>query len=90
MSEPFKEKQGIRQGGSSSSDIYKSGKNKLLGQLHHAATNPLVTLHTGALMVADDLALTSSTQHELQAGLNIAQHDASRERYKFNTDKTKS
>ena len=90
VSKPFNETQGIRQGGSSSSDIYKAGKNKLLGQLTLASTNHIGHIHTGAVMVADDLALTSYQPYEMQTGLNIAQLDASKERYKFNCDKTKT
>ena len=49
----------------------------------------IVVTYTGALMVADDLALTSHTLYDMQAALTIAECDASRERYKFNTDKIK-
>ena len=43
----------------------------------------------GALMVADDLLLNSSNTSELQIAIALAEKDASRERYKFNADKTK-
>ena len=46
-------------------------------------------LHLGAVMVADDLALMSSNRCDMQSSLSIAEHDASREQYKYNTDKTK-
>ena len=46
-------------------------------------------LHLGAVMVADDLTLMSSNRCDMQSSLSIAEHDASRERYKYNTDKTK-
>ena len=39
-------------------------------------------------MVADDLALISSSTHLMQVSLDHAQLDASRERYSFNTTKT--
>ena len=54
LSEPFDEKQG----GTSSADKYKSGKNKLLHHLDSVYSNDIGHLHTGALMVADDLTLT--------------------------------
>ena len=41
-------------------------------------------------MVADNLALASTSSHSMQTAINIAQADAARERYKFNQDKTKS
>ncbi len=40
-------------------------------------------------MVADDLALTSTCPFAMQANLAIAEHDASRECYRYNTEKTK-
>ena len=89
LSTSFQEKQGIRQGGSSSADIYKAGKNKLLRTLDNVPSNKIGHINTGSLMVADDLALTAHNQYDMQTGLLIAQHDASSERYKFNVDKTK-
>jgi hypothetical protein len=47
-------------------------------------------VHAGAVMVADDLALAAESPHELQIALTTAEADASRERYKFNRDKTKT
>ena len=89
LSEPFREKQGIRQGGSSSADNYKGGKNSLLYNLQEASCNTIGNLNTGALMVADDLTITSTVLYNMQAGLNIASRDSSRARYSFNMDKTK-
>ena len=40
-------------------------------------------------MVADDLALTSKCLYSIQTSIAIAEHDASHEQYRFNTDKTK-
>ena len=40
-------------------------------------------------MVADDLLLNSSNAPQLQIAISLAEKDASRERYKFNADKTK-
>ena len=41
-------------------------------------------------MVADDLTVASCTYSGMQQALNIAEQDASRERYHFNTNKTKT
>ena len=89
ISEPFAELQGIRQGGSSSADNYKAGKNNLLQLLHESSETRMGHLHLGAVMVADDLALLSSNRCDMQSSLSTAEHDAARERYKYNTDKTK-
>ena len=88
-SKPYAELQGIRQGGSSSADNYKGGKNNLLEQLHKSSGTRMGHLHLGAVMVADDLALMSSNRCDMQSSLSIPKRDASKERYKYNTDKTK-
>ena len=89
LSDPFDEGQGIRQGGSSSADKYKSGKNKLLYHLDSDPSNRIGHIATGAAMVADDLAVSSSCVSKLQVSLHVAERDAGQERYKYNTDKTK-
>jgi len=89
MSQSFQEKQGIRQGGASSADCYKAGKNQLLKTLDQKPSLRIGHLHVGAIMVADDLALLSIKPSEMQIALNVAELDASRERYEYNTDKTK-
>ena len=88
-SHPFKEQQGIRQGGSSSADIYKCGKNRLLNDLLSAPCNHIGHIPVGAIMVADDLMLNSKCTYKLQTNLRMSERDAARERYKFNVDKTK-
>ena len=89
ISDAFDEKQGIRQGGTSSADCYKAGKNKLLCQLDDNTTHKIGHIHAGAIMVADDLALISNSAHSMQTALKLAETDASRERYNFNINKTK-
>ena len=89
INEPFQERQGIRQGGSSSADIYKCGKNKLLFQLENCPGNHIGHMPVGAIMVADDLLLNSKSPAELQFNIDIAESDARKERYRFNADKTK-
>ena len=90
VSESFNEQQGIRQGGVTSADLYKSGKNNLLSILDSNPSNKIGHINTGALMVADDLAITADNNLDLQYGIAIAEHDSSRQRYSFNVDKTKS
>ena len=90
-SEPFVEGQGIRQGGPSSTDLYKAGKNKVLNRLERNTSNMEIgSVNLGAVMVADDLALMSRDRVGMQIALNIAESDASQEGYKFNTEKSKS
>ena len=88
-SNPFPELQNIHQGGSSSADIYKLGKNKLPNQLNCMTDNRIGHFKVGALMVTDDLLLNSSNTSELQIAIALAEKDASQEWYKFNADKTK-
>lgn len=90
LSRVFSEQQGIRQGGDSSADCYKGGKNKVLHNLDEAPSMKIGHIHAGAVMVADDLTIAARSPHEMQAALNIASQDANRERYKFNTEKTKT
>ena len=89
LSTEFCELQGIRQGGTSSADCYKAGKNKVLHQLEANPCMKIGTIPSGAIMVADDLALMSNSTHSMQQALIIAQQDASRERYTYNVEKTK-
>ena len=88
VSRSFVEYQGIRQGAKSSGSGYKQGRNRILHALDTHASNHLGPMPTGALMVADDLTITSKTLTEMQTGITLAERDASRERYKFNTQKT--
>ena len=90
VSDPFEERQGIRQGGITSADCYKGGKNRLLKTLNANPSMKTGSLASGAVMVADDLAISARNQHSMQEAINIAQIDASRDRYKFNTEKTKT
>jgi hypothetical protein len=89
LSRTFHERQGIRQGGISSPALYKAERNKGLIQLDKNPTMMIGNLNVGAIMVADDLALTASTATEMQEALCIAATDACRERYNFNLTKTK-
>ena len=90
MSHSFGEQQGIRQGGSSSSDCYKAGKNKLLRQLDATSSQKIGNLNAGAIMVADELAIVASSMVPMQISLTMAETDAKCERYTYNASKTKT
>ena len=76
-SSTFPENQGIYQDGNSSADNYKHGANKVLWQLNKAPSNKIRHIDTGAVMVANDLAVYAWTPLNMQCSLNNAQHDAS-------------
>jgi retron-type reverse transcriptase len=89
-SEPLKEGQGIRQGGLSSTELFKNRANPLLRRLeHHPDALRIGSIRIGAIMVADDLALLASSPMGMQTLIKEAELDASRERYSFSETKTK-
>ena len=90
LSKSFRERQGIRQGGVSSPELYKCERNKGLKQLNKNPSMYIGSQNVGAVMVADDLAIISTNPKDMQLALNIAEHDAARERYVYNTEKTKA
>ena len=65
VSSAFPENQGICQDGNSSADNYKSGKNKVLRQLDKSPSNKIRHIHTEAVMVADNLAVSAQTQLDM-------------------------
>ena len=89
QSTTFQEGQGIRQGGTTSADLYKAGKNKLLEILDDTTDCRVGHINVGALMVADDLVIAANSPSDLQHGVSIAALDSQRQRYSFNVDKTK-
>ena len=78
LSDPFTKEQDIRQGGNSSADNYKSGKNKILNHLDEWPSNRTGNISTGAVMVADNLAVTAKNPLDLQCALNTAAFNATR------------
>ena len=90
LSREFSEGQGIRQGAKTSTGAFNSKADPLL---HSLSTHPdgytIGTTNVGAIMVADDLALASTTRHGLQSLMHIAEHDAATKRYLFSESKTK-
>jgi hypothetical protein len=89
-SKPLEEGQGIRQGGLSSTDLFKNRATPLLRRLEqHPAALRIGSIRVGAVMVADDLALMATTPMGMQSLIKEAELDASRERYSFSETKTK-
>jgi hypothetical protein len=90
LSENLEELQGIRQGGISSTELFKGKTNYLLQK---AGTHRLayrIGIHpVGAPTTADDTALISSSHYGAQTLIGIAQVDAEAHRYSFNEKKTK-
>ena len=82
LSSPITEGQGIRQGDNSSTDIFKSRSTPTLYRLgDHPDSLKIGHIKPGALQVADDLVLSSSTSDGAHALVTEAQVDASRERF---------
>ncbi len=91
LSNVLVEGQGIRQGGLTSTELFKARANPLLHKLgSHPCTFKIGSIPTGSIMVADDLALISESNIGMQMLLNEAESDAAKERYLFSTTKTKA
>ena len=89
ISEPFTEGQGVRQGGISSTELFKSRGNRLLTNIEDSNLG----FHIGPTSVAapacaDDIILLSRSSTDLQTMLDIAAHDAAQKRYHFSASKT--
>jgi hypothetical protein len=90
LSLPFEEKQGVRQGGIPSTELFKARMDNLLKNLtKYQLGFQIGSINTAAPTCADDVALVASSPSSLQALINIAEHDASCERYEFSVAKTK-
>lgn len=90
-SDQFEEGQGIRQGGLSSTGMFKARANPSLHRLEvHPDSLRIGTIPLGALMVADDLVVSSTSVQGIQSLINEAELDASRERFSFSKTKTKA
>jgi hypothetical protein len=90
LSKPFLEQQGIRQGGLTSTDLYKVKANHLLDSINsHPLSYRIGTINVGAPTTADDTALISSSALGAKVLTGIAERDAQIHRYSFSTQKTK-
>ena len=91
LSRVIKERQGIRQGGLSSTEIFKGRANNLLHQLAKLPDCMRVgSISVSSPTTADDTCLLSHTGIGAQTAILVAQDDANRERYEFSTTKTKT
>jgi hypothetical protein len=91
LSREIQERIGIKQGAESSSGVFNSKSNPTLSQI---ANQPdcfhIGSIAVGVPTVADDMCLLSTSRIGAQTLLYTAQNDANRERYDFNTTKTKT
>ena len=87
----FNETQGVRQGGIPSTELFKVRGDSLLHRIEKSLLGFSVgTVDLSVPTCADDMILLSSSPIDLQAMINIAAADASWERYKFSSTKTKA
>ena len=89
FSDTFDIKQGVRQGGTLSADLYKIYVNQLLDELCDAQVGGTIgNINCCAPACADDITLTASNPDDLQVLINIAVDYSHREGY--NLQPTKS
>jgi hypothetical protein len=89
LSTSFTEGQGIRQGGLTSADLFKSRSNAALKRLSDLPTTFRIGVTPiGAPTTADDIALLSSTHVGTQSQINLVEADARDQRYCFSSTKT--
>ncbi|VDI39775.1 Hypothetical predicted protein [Mytilus galloprovincialis] len=89
LSEPFKIKQGVRQGGILSTHLYKIFVQDLLVELEQNSLGyHLGDIYVGAPTCADDIAFISNNEYELQIMLNVIDRYAKEHHYKIHPTKT--
>ena len=89
LSDSFKVKQGVRQGGVTSAPIYKVYTNRLLDQLtEHHTGHRIGTVKVPAPTCADDMAILSNAQTDTQMALNIVENYSKSHKYKINASKS--
>lgn len=90
LSPAITESQGIRQGARTSADAFNGKSDPMLNKLSsHPDGYKIGSINTGAIMVADDLTLSSSTPHGIQSLIHVAENDAACHRYLFSDSKTR-
>jgi hypothetical protein len=90
VSSIFHDRQGLRQGGYSSADIFKAKTNLMLNQQEHSVDLYCIgSVVVGAPTCADDTALISSTLTDANMVLSIAVKDSCNQRYIYSTTKSK-
>ena len=90
LSAPFKEKQGVRQGGIWSPTAYKHFLNPLLDSIVRSGVGLQIgSIYAGLVAVADDLLFLADKEEEMQCQLNVLEGYAGEERYTVSDTKTK-
>jgi hypothetical protein len=90
MSRPIQEGRGIRQGGETSSEVFKAKDNSFLTRIRtHPLSYRIGSIPVGIPTVADDNCMISSTHTGAQTQLLMAQDNASQIRYVFSSTKSK-
>ena len=90
LSRQIKEKQGIRQGAETSTDIFKARVNPLINSIaHHPDSFRIGCIRVGAPTCADDTCILTTSHLGAQTALYLAESDARKERYEFSNNKTK-
>jgi len=91
VSRPFKDKQGLRQGGSTSAEVFNRRSDSVLKQIENIPNCSKIGIQPiNVVMVADDMALLSTTKLHMQIAIDKAETDAAQKRYIFSDSKTKS
>ena len=91
LSEPFSERQGVRQGGIWSPTAYKHFLNPLLDSIAQSRLGLQIgSIFAGLVAVADDLLFMADNEEEMQCQLNVQGNYAGEERYNVSETKTKS
>ncbi|KAL5006138.1 hypothetical protein ScPMuIL_017296 [Solemya velum] len=91
LSRSIPEQQGVRQGGISSTELFKGRCDQLLNNLSDSGFGfSIGAINCCAPTCADDVALLATTAADLQAMISVAVTDANKERYEFNAKKSKA
>ena len=88
LSSTIYDKQGLRQGASTSAEVFNR-RNDLLHQISKIDRGMKIgTEPVSAVMVADDLALLDTSHENMKLSIKLAQRHANKERYIFSETKT--
>ena len=91
MSSTFYEKQGIRQGGVNSTEMFKGRGNPFLVTVQKAGIGKTIgSIFVGAPTCADDVALVADSTLDLQTLAELAWVESARERFKYSDSKSKT
>ena len=89
ISEPYKVRQGVRQGGVLSAQHYKLYNNDLLHMMESLGTGAMIGhINCSAPTCCDDLAALAKTRLALQIMLDIVEYYKNRQRYGIQTTKS--